>query len=231
MSDAGLRIGGLTRLSTCDWPGELVATIFTQGCPWRCSYCHNPSLIPAGTAGSVTWSEILAFLERRRGLLDGVVFSGGEPTLQAGLPAAMKDVRALGFGVGLHTGGAYPERLAELLPLVDWVGFDVKADFAGYEVVTGVARSGAKAAESLRRLLASGVAYEVRTTVHPRLMDSHALDHLAAQLQRLGVSTYVVQGFRTTGCEDEALIMSAAPPPQLSPERAQAFASYSFRDG
>jgi len=94
-----------------------------------------------------------------------------------------------------------------------------------------VARSGAKAAESLRRLLASGVAYEVRTTVHPRLMDSHALDHLAAQLQRLGVSTYVVQGFRTTGCEDEALIMSAAPPPQLSPERAQAFASYSFRDG
>lgn len=229
MSEQGLRIGGLTRLSTCDWPGELVATVFCQGCPWRCGYCHNPGLIPAATPGAIGWDEVLDFLHRRPGLLDGVVFSGGEPTLQAALPEAMAQVRALGFRIGLHTAGPYPERLSEILPLTDWVGFDVKAGFSAYEPVTAVPGSGAKALESLRRLVASGLDYEVRTTVHGRLMDERRLDALASNLLELGVRRYAVQAFRATGCPDGTLMSEAPPAPQLSEARAAQFDWYAFR--
>lgn len=209
-SSTDLRIGGLTRLSSCDWPGELVATIFCQGCPWACRYCHNPHLIPAGREGDVPWAGVLAFLQTRRGLLDGVVFSGGEPTLQAGLAEAMAAVRDLGFRVGLHSGGPYPERLAALLPLLDWVGFDVKAPFEAYARITGVPGSGERARASLDLLLASGVDLEVRTTVHPALLGAEDLTALATTLRDLGVRRYVLQPFRPQGCADPDLLTRAA---------------------
>ncbi|WP_313136107.1 anaerobic ribonucleoside-triphosphate reductase activating protein [Paracoccus jeotgali] len=193
-----LRIGGLTRLSTCDWPGQLVATVFTQGCPWDCHYCHNPDLIPPDRPTEVTWAEVLEFLATRRGLLDGVVFSGGEPTLQPGLPAAMQQVRDLGFGVGLHTGGPYPRRLAAVLPLTDWVGFDVKAPFDDYARITCVDGSGAKARESLALMLDSGVACDIRTTVDAAWLDADALSRLDADLAPFGIATRR-QPYRTEG--------------------------------
>ena len=213
-----LRIGGLARLSSCDWPGELVATVFCQGCPWACRYCHNPHLRPADLTGEMDWPAVVRFLRQRVGLLDGVVFSGGEPTLQAGLGAAMRAVRDLGFRVGLHTAGPYPERLAEALPLVDWVGFDAKAPFSAYERVTGVAGSGGRARASLQRLLASGVAYEVRTTVHPDLLDDDALAQLVDELAEIGVARYAVQAFRSAGCRDEALNRTVVASPARLPE-------------
>jgi pyruvate formate lyase activating enzyme len=197
---AELRVGGLARLSTCDWPGELVATVFCQGCPWSCGYCHNPHLIPPGAAQEIDWRDVLSFLDSRRGLLDGVVFSGGEPTLQAALPQAMRDVRALGFRIGLHSAGPYPERLAAVLPLVDWIGFDVKAPFDEYARITGVPGSGAKARDSLFRVLASNATCEVRTTVHAALLDEAALARLRADLSALGVAHHTIQEFRPTGC-------------------------------
>ena len=196
---ADIRVGGLERLSTCDWPGELVATVFLQGCPWDCPYCHNPHLIPVEGNEMLDWDAVLGFLAARRGLLDGVVFSGGEPTLQRALPDAMKAVRDLGFGVGLHTGGPYPARFAAVLPLCDWVGFDVKAPFAEYRRVTGAAGSGDKARESLRLLLASGVAHQVRTTVDPALLDEAAVKRMGAELAALGVATHTLQEFRLAG--------------------------------
>jgi pyruvate formate lyase activating enzyme len=200
-----LRVGGLTPLSSTDWPGQLSAVVFCQGCPWRCGYCHNPGLIPAQAASEIAWDEVMALLRRRQGLLDAVVFSGGEPTLQAALPDAMRDVRALGFKIGLHTGGMYAKRLAEVLPLVDWVGLDVKAPFAGYAGITGVEGSGTRALEGLEQVLASGVDHEVRTTVHPELLHDDALAALARDLAARGVKRYVVQAFRPQGCEDAAL--------------------------
>jgi pyruvate formate lyase activating enzyme len=137
-----LRVGGLTPLSTTDWPGMLAAVVFCQGCPWRCGYCHNPDLIPPRGEHEIVWEEIIALLRRRQGLLDGVVFSGGEPTLQGDLAEAMREVRALGFKIGLHSGGAYPDRLAAVLPLVDWVGLDIKAPFDAYARITAAAGSG-----------------------------------------------------------------------------------------
>ncbi len=132
-----LRVGGFVPFTLTDYPGALAAVVFCQGCPWRCGYCHNPHLIAAHGDDERDFARIVDWLGTRRGLLDAVVFSGGEPTAQAGLPAAIAAVRALGFKIGLHTGGAYPRRLAKVLPLVDWVGLDVKAPRAEYECVTG----------------------------------------------------------------------------------------------
>jgi len=158
-----LRVGGLTRCSASDYPGKLAAVVFCQGCAWRCRYCHNPELQPRRGGEDIAWSDVLAFLERRQGLLDAVVFSGGEPTLQAGLAPAVREVKARGFLVGLHTAGIVPRRLAEVLPLVDWVAMDVKAKFDEHERVTGVRGSAHRARESRELILASGTACEFHT--------------------------------------------------------------------
>lgn len=201
----GLGVGGLTPFSATDYPDRLAAVVFCQGCPWRCGYCHNPHLWPARRPASMTWEDVRGFLSRRRGLLDGVVFSGGEPTLQKGLLAAVREAGSLGFLVGLHTAGIYPERLGWLLPHLDWVGFDVKAPFARYEAVTGVKGSGLRARRSLERLLESGVACECRATVHPALHSREELLVLAGELATAGVRRFVVQEFRSVGCADRSL--------------------------
>ena len=204
-----LRLGGLTPLSTTDYPGRLAAVLFCQGCPWSCPYCHNPHLIAADAPPWLGWLSALDFLSRRVGLLDAVVFSGGEPTLQAGLADAMRDARSLGFRIGLHTAGPYPERLAEVLPLVDWVGFDVKAPFEQYERISGAPGSGAKARESLRLLIESGVDHECRTTVHPSLLTAPQLAALSESLFGARARRHVLQVFRAAGCRDEALNSAA----------------------
>lgn len=227
-----LRVGGLTPLSTTDWPGMLAAVVFCQGCPWRCGYCHNPDLIPARGDTEIPWQDVMAFLRRRQGLLDGVVFSGGEPTLQTGLADAMRDVRALGFKVGLHTGGMYSSHLATLLPLVDWVGMDVKAPFADYPHVTGVAGSGARALLGLQQVLASGVDHEIRTTVHPALLTDADLARVAQDLSEKGVKRYVVQAFRSQGCGNESLrhqTARARPLQDVSKDLAGLFEDFSVR--
>lgn len=196
-----LRIGGLTPYSATDYPGCFAAVVFCQGCPWRCRYCHNPHLLPAGARPAMEWDEVVQFLGRRRGLLDAVVFSGGEPTLQEGLAEAVRAVKAAGFKVGLHTAGIYPERLRDLLPLLDWVGMDIKAPFADYEQITGVAGSGAKARASACRILDSGVDYEFRTTVHSALLSRDALAALGRELSAMGAQHYALQEFRQQGCD------------------------------
>ena len=203
--EAGLEVGGLTPLSATDYPGALAAVLFCQGCPWRCGYCHNPHLIPRNSENRLDWPALMAFLHRRRGLLDAVVFSGGEPTLQNNLAQAIGEVRQLGFRIGLHTGGTYPARLQASLPLLDWVGMDIKADFADYARVTGTPGSGDKALESARLLLQSGIDHEFRTTGHPLYHRPADLLHLAETLRDLGVRNYVLQEFRPLGCANAQL--------------------------
>ncbi|MGV8991842.1 MAG: anaerobic ribonucleoside-triphosphate reductase activating protein [Thiobacillus sp.] len=227
-----LRVGGLTPLSTADWPGMLAAVVFCQGCPWRCGYCHNPDLIPSRGENEIPWKDVLDFLSRRRGLLDGVVFSGGEPTLQAGLLDAVHEVRALGFKVGLHTGGMYPSRLATVLPFVDWVGMDVKAPFADYARTTGAEGGGGRARAGLQHVLASGGAHEIRTTVHPALLNDAELVRLGHDLAERGVRRYVIQAFRSQGCRDESLLQSAVrerPLQDVGEELAGLFEDFSVR--
>jgi pyruvate formate lyase activating enzyme len=221
---AALRIGGLTPLTSLDYPGELAAVAFCQGCPWRCRYCHNGHLIPAYAPGLISWAAVMAFLQRRRGLLDAVVFSGGEPTLQAALPAALAEVRALGFKTGLHTAGPYPERLALALPHLDWVGLDIKALPEDYPTVTGVPGSGDRAWASLALLISAGVALEVRTTPLPGLDDAAYLGRLAQRLAGVGVRDSVLQTCRTGTCLDLGLrSRPVAPPPGLEGVRFDRF--------
>jgi pyruvate formate lyase activating enzyme len=181
----------------------LAAVVYCQGCPWRCRYCHNPHLLPGRAAGRIAWSDVLAFLRRRRGLLDAVVFSGGEPTAQPGLARAMRAAKALGYRIGLHSAGIYPRRFAEVLPLVDWVGFDAKAPFdAAYERITGVRASGEAALASARALLASGIDCEFRTTWHAGFLSPAELERLTRTLVELGVRRYALQEFRASGGVD-----------------------------
>jgi anaerobic ribonucleoside-triphosphate reductase activating protein len=185
--------------------------IFCQGCPWRCGYCHNPHLLPARAAAQIAWDDVLSFLRRREGLLDAVVFSGGEPLAQEALADAMRTVRNMGFRVALHTGGAHPRRLAEVLPLVDWIGFDLKALFSDYASITGVPGSGDKALASAQIVIEAGIAHEFRTTVHPAQLSPQALERLAGRLAGLGVTNYVLQEFRATGCTEPTLLRIGAP--------------------
>lgn len=197
-----LRVGGLTPHSATDYPGQLAAVVFCQGCPWRCAYCHNPHLIPPRASPQIEWPAVMRFLARRVGLLDSVVFSGGEPTLQSGLAQALSEVKAMGFKCGLHTAGAYPEHFASVLPLLDWVGFDIKASFTEYAQITQAPGSGNNAEASMQALLASGVAYECRTTVDPQFFDSKKLIDLAHWLAASGVRHYVLQTCRPPRTQD-----------------------------
>ncbi len=207
-----LQVGGVTPFSATDFPGQLAAVVFVQGCPWACGYCHNPHLQARLGDSPVAWTDVMARLQRRVGLIDAVVFSGGEPTLDPALAQAMRDVRQLGFAVGLHTAGMYPRRLAEVLPLVDWVGLDIKALATDYDRITATPGSADGVWHSLQALLASGVACECRTTVHPGLHRAPDILALAAQLRELGVRHYAVQAFRATGCASATLTTSASTP-------------------
>ena len=199
-----LAIAGHVALSTCDWPGKLVTTVFLQGCPWQCGYCHNPDLIPARTAGVIPWQNVLDLLAKRRGLLDGVVFSGGEPTRQGKLlAAAMAEVKDLGFKVGLHSGGAYPKNLELVLPYVDWLGLDVKAPMDLYQAITGRASSARMFKASLEVVLASGVDTQVRTTVDPTVLSDDDVSRLTAWLAERGVTDHVLQTVRPDGTTEE----------------------------
>lgn len=201
-----LKVGGVTPFTATDYPGKLAAVVFVQGCPWRCGYCHNPHLQPRTSDSPLHWARIVALLERRVGLIDAVVFSGGEPTIDPALAGAIADVRALGFGVGLHSGGIYPKRLAQILPLVDWIGLDIKAPFdQRYDRVTGFAGSAAQALESAQAVIDSKISCEFRTTIHPSLLSEDDILELATELAAMGVTNYVLQLFRAQGCGSDAL--------------------------
>lgn len=206
MADRGLKVGGYAKFTSTDYPGELAAVVFVQGCPWRCGYCHNPHLQPRDGKPAIAWRDLLAFLSSRAGLLDAVVFSGGEPTLDPALEDAMRSVRAQGFKVGLHTAGIYPERLKQVLPLVDWVGLDIKSSFEAYDEITGASGSAQAARAAARIVIESGVPYEFRTTIHPKITTRQHISTLVQQISEMGCETYALQDFRPVGCSTQDLL-------------------------
>ncbi|MFZ1536964.1 MAG: anaerobic ribonucleoside-triphosphate reductase activating protein [Chromatiaceae bacterium] len=223
-----LRVGGLTPLTSLDYPGDLAAVVFCQGCPWRCSYCHNNHLMPPVSATITPWRQIEAFLGRRQGLLDAVVFSGGEPTLQSALSIALTRVKAMGYRIGLHTAGIYPERLGALVPHLDWVGLDIKALPEDYPTITGAAGSGERAWESLRLLLATGIPLEVRTTMPQDWQLAHGMEMLMRRLADEGVEDYALQTCRDTQRRTQDRQMTGFPAP-LPPETLAKLGETLFR--
>jgi len=200
-----LEVGGLTPLTTIDYPDELAAVVFCQGCPWRCRYCHNEALVKRNMKTNYLWPDILEKLMQRIGLLDAVVFSGGEPTLQPALANAINDVKALNFKAGLHTAGCCPDRLKRILPLLDWIGLDIKALPEDYEQLTGVPQSGQKAWQSLKLLSEANIDHEVRITVHGNLLSPGKLQTLLQRLSTTGIKNIALQHCRTDNLIDPSL--------------------------
>ena len=184
-----MRIGGLQKFSMSDFPGKLSAIIFTTGCNFRCPYCHNPELVlPEKFAMAINLGEVFSFLKQRVGKLDGVVFSGGEPTLHEDLPDIIRSIKKLGFAVKLDTNGTNPEMLYNLMQeeLVDYVAMDYKAPAEKYSLVTGRPEKYGnfidKVQESLVLLITSNIDYEIRTTVAGQLLDEDDIQEIRSEL-------------------------------------------------
>lgn len=222
-----LLVGGIIPFSTVDWPGKLACVAFLAGCPWRCPYCQNHQL-QRFDAAQLTGEDLFAFLGERRGLLDGVVFSGGEPLAQAATVEAAQEAKRMGFEVGLHTCGAYPERLRRILPFVDWVGLDVKAPWDAYDRVTGGTHSASLARESLDAILQAGVAMEARTTWHPALLSREDIAAIAHDLASRDVRSWAVQAYRATGTTGE-LPDETVYPSDVPDGLAELFERFEFR--
>lgn len=195
MSDEKLLVGGFVSLTSVDYPGSLAFVVFLQGCPWRCRYCHNRHLQTLSPAEALPWEDVLNLIKARTGFIDAVVFSGGEPLMQNALPESMQQVKALGLKVGLHTGGAFPERLARIADLVDWVGFDIKHTFEKYALITNISDSGEKAFESLKILIDHKVNFEARMTVDLIIPTEDVLK-VMHKVSEMGVKNAVLQKCR-----------------------------------
>ena len=178
-----MRISGLQKLAMVDFPGKLAATVFTGGCNLRCPFCHNAPLVNrVAETPELSEEDVLAFLKSRKGLLDGVVLSGGEPLLQHDAADFLKKVRELGFAVKLDTNGCFPQVLADILQqeLVDYVAMDIKNCREKYAQTVGIPGFDiTPVEESVRLLQNSGINFEFRTTVVKKF-------HTAADIQAIG---------------------------------------------
>ena len=174
-------ICGLQKMTLLDYPGKIACTVFLGGCNFRCPFCHNSELFMGKPQKLMEDEEFFAFLKTRKGLLDGVCVSGGEPTLYKDLPAFMKKIKEMGFLVKLDTNGYRPEVVKELMEkrLVDYIAMDVKNSPARYAQTAGLETLDlAKIEESLRLLIGGSVPYELRTTLVRQLHDEGSIQEM-----------------------------------------------------
>jgi pyruvate formate lyase activating enzyme len=190
-----LIIRGLLKTSTADYPSKISAVVFTQGCNFHCPYCHNPRLVGPGVE-TLDQAEVLAFLKKRRGVLDGVVVSGGEPTIHNDLPGFVARVKDLGYPVKLDTNGSNPGVLALMLDrgLLDYVALDLKADPGGYPEVMADPRLSANVPLSLKILQDGLVPAEFRTTCAAPFIDERSIKCIAEAAA--GDKTLYLQQYR-----------------------------------
>lgn len=191
-----MKIHGLQKMTLLDYPGRVACTVFLGGCDLNCPFCHNAELIDGTAEPVMDDEELLTFLKRRRGLLDGVAFTGGEPTLRRDLPDLLRKVRALDFLTKLDTNGMHPDRLEALLSegLVDYVAMDIKNSPEKYAETCGLASMDLAPIErSIDLLMHSGIEYEFRTTVVDELHEE--ADFAAIGKRIAGARAYFLQPF------------------------------------
>ena len=192
-----MNIHGLQKLTLLDYPGKVACTVFLAGCNLRCPFCHNSELLDAAAASPVTDdAELLAFLKKRQGMLDGVAFTGGEPLLRPELPELLKRVHALGYPVKLDTNGTLPDRLERVLldGLVDYVAMDVKNSPARYAETCGLETMDLSPVyASIELLLTGPTDYEFRTTVTEELHDETSIAALGPMIA--GAKRWFLQPF------------------------------------
>ena len=196
-----MNIQGFQKLTLLDFPGKMACTVFTGGCNMRCPFCHNSRLvINPSEQPEFTEEEILAYLRKRQGILDGVAITGGEPLMQKDIDVFIEKVRALGFAVKLDTNGTYPERLRDLVNrgLVDYVAMDIKNSPELYSETVGVANYDiTKIKESISFLLEGNVDYEFRTTVVRELHSVFSVEGIGKMIK--GAKRHFIQAFIDSG--------------------------------
>lgn len=203
-ASANIIIGGLQKSSLIDYPGKITAVIFTQGCNFRCPYCHNPELI--GKRKEERGKRILEFLQTRVGKLDGVVITGGEPTLHADLPEFIKQIKDMGFAVKLDTNGTNPEMLQQLIDekLIDYIAMDIKAPLDKYSEIVCTKVDTDKILKSIGILKNSNIKYEFRTTVVKSQLSRTDFKKIGALIK--GIKKYYLQRFLPTKTLDESFL-------------------------
>ena len=191
-----MKIHGLQKMTLLDFPGKVACTVFLGGCNFRCPYCHNYELACGRAPAVMESAELLDFLGKRQGLLDGVAITGGEPCLHKDLPQLLRDIRALGFATKLDTNGYFPEMLGTILDegLVDYVAMDIKNSPIKYAVTAGLDELDlAPVTQSIGLLLESSVEHEFRTTVVAELHEADDFRAMGAMIA--GAKRYYLQGF------------------------------------
>ncbi len=212
-----MHIHGLQKLTLLDYPGKVACTVFLGGCNFRCPYCHNAELLDGSAPPMMTDTELLSFLKKRQGLLDGVCITGGEPILHPALPELMAHIRDLGFQVKLDTNGSDPERLAAILSrgLADYVAMDIKNSPARYGLTIGIPDFDVRPIrESVRLLLEGSTEFEFRTTVLHFFHDDEAMHAIGQWI--VGAPRYFLQSFVD---RDTVPVAGLCPPGQKALER------------
>jgi len=191
-----MKLGGWQGVSLIDYPDNVCAVLFTQGCNFKCPYCHNPELVdPKRFQECLPQEDVLSLLQKRKGKLDAVSITGGEPTIQSDLVEYVKRIKDIPYLVKIDTNGSHPEVLEELVKkkLVDYIAMDVKAPLGKYGKITKSRVKTEKIKESIALIKDSGVAYEFRTTVVKSLLTKSDLDKIGALIR--GADLYVLQRF------------------------------------
>ena len=190
-----MNIAAYRPFSLSDYPGKPAAVVFTQGCNFRCSYCHNPSLMAKTGENSVSVDLLMDFLNQRRGKLQGVVITGGEPTLQGELPEFLRRIKRLGYCVKLDTNGSHPEMVEELLEekLLDYIAMDIKGPPGSYERIVNRPVNMDAIRRTIGLVMGSGLDYEFRTTVVKSFLQPGDLE-VCGRLTA-GARLYVLQTF------------------------------------
>ena len=191
-----MKIHGLQKMTLLDFPGRVACTVFFGGCDMRCPFCHNAELLDGTAPPVMSGEELLEFLKKRQGLLDGVAFTGGEPLLQKDLPDLAARIRELGYPVKLDTNGTHPERLSEMIRdgLVQYVAMDIKNSPDRYAETAGLQMLDLKPIrESVSLLLGGTVDYEFRTTAVAELHDDSSFDQIGQWIR--GAEKYYLQRF------------------------------------
>lgn len=198
------RLAGLLGSGMLDWPGRIAATAFVAGCTMRCPYCHNPELVSCRKAGALSLAELLERVDAKRGWIDGVVVTGGEPTADPGLLGMLEALRARAVPVKLDTNGSRPEVLREVLDrrLAEFIALDVKAAPARYDRVSGLDGAWELVRESVAAVITSGVEHEFRTTCYPLAVGPSDFTEIAGAL--CGGRRLALQQFRPSRTLDPA---------------------------
>lgn len=195
-----MKIKGLQKTTLLDFPEKVACTVFTGGCNFRCPFCHNASLVLAPTeVTDISEQEFFSFLDRRRGILDGVCVTGGEPLLQQDIIPFLEHIHSLGFSIKLDTNGWYYDKLKNIisLGLIDYVAMDIKNTREKYALTAGIPSVSEDVFRSIDLIMSCGLPYEFRTTVVRELHTMEDIRDIAVSIK--GASQYYLQCFKDSG--------------------------------